>query len=229
MKYLKLFERFKNKPKFILLVGPPASGKSTYIRRVLSKELNNDFVVIERDSIVSEIAAKFDMTYDDTFIAPSKDIPEDFVHPKYGKVVGSPKGVIWSPKSYEVISKINAKIFREFSKRLKEAIENKQNIIMDLTNMNHKTRKGILKFIKDKKDDFFKIAIVFNNGGKGLEDLLFKVAKRRQKQIEKEGGKKTIRKDVFKRMIDNYLEPTKEEGFDEIRFVDNRRNLEKII
>ena len=30
---------------------------------------------------------------------------------------------------------------------------------MDLTNMNHKTRKGILKFIKDKKDDFFKIAM----------------------------------------------------------------------
>lgn len=59
--------------KVILLVGPPASGKSTWREKFL-KTQEDEFVIISSDDLVDAWAAERDMTYNEAIkVAPSFD------------------------------------------------------------------------------------------------------------------------------------------------------------
>ena len=52
-------------PKIYVLIGPPASGKSTWTRKFL--ESNSDYVVISSDDIIELRAAENGLTYSQAF------------------------------------------------------------------------------------------------------------------------------------------------------------------
>ena len=81
-----------------------------------------------------------------------------------------------------------------------------QNIIWDQTNVSVKTRAKKLQML----NGYRKIAVVFKTPD--VEEL--------QRRLDSRPGKH-IPKHVMKSMIDNFVLPTVEEGFDEIIFADN--------
>ena len=218
MEHIKLYESFHNKKKLIFLIGAPGIGKSTYIKNVLSKELGT-YEVINRDSIVSELVQNYNMTYGDSFVRPSKNETEE--HPKFGKIIDTGSG-----KQYDKINKLNKQIFYVFKDNLNKYIKSDNNIIIDMTNLSIDSRKDIFKYIN--KDDFYKIAIVFNNGGEEIKDILLKVSKKRETETD-ENNKKIITPEIYKQMFSKYQQPTKSEGFDDIRFVDMKKELQSYV
>lgn len=59
-----------SKPKLFFLIGPPAVGKSTWIKTNAPK----DAVIVNRDEMVETIAGKAGLTYDDMYARPVKEI-----------------------------------------------------------------------------------------------------------------------------------------------------------
>lgn len=54
-------------PEFIMLVGLPGSGKSTYIDKLLSQNSDKYFVVLSSDNILSAMADAEGLTYAEAF------------------------------------------------------------------------------------------------------------------------------------------------------------------
>jgi len=218
-------ESIKNK-KFILLVGPPSTGKSTYIKQ----HFKTDYIIIERDKIVNDIAKEFGFTYDDCYEFPKEGMVVGDKDPKYGEVIEAPDEMNSRIKLlYDKVLEANIKIKETFTKTFEDAVASNQSIVVDMLNMDKKTRTSILKFIEGKAKEYEKIAIVFNNGGENIKDTIFKLSKKRQKEIELAGGSKTIGEDVIDRIIGTYEEPAKDEGFNKIIFYDNSKELAKIV
>jgi hypothetical protein len=113
-----------------------------------------------------------------------------------------------------------------FTQRVSGA-KGKDNIVVDMTNMNAGSRKGALKSIEGQEDEYHKVAVVFNF--KGAEDIIKKVAAKRAEDAKKMGKSKTISSDVIDRMIKNYQDISPEEGFDEVINQDNTEELKKVI
>lgn len=94
-------------------------------------------------------------------------------------------------------------------KQLLFAIENKQNIVIDQTNLNVRSRKKKLKFIPK---DYHKAAIYFSIT---LDESI---------QRNTRPGK-TIPLNVIKSMSESIKLPTVEEGFDEVYSVDDFKTV----
>ena len=88
---------------------------------------------------------------------------------------------------------------------LRKANSEKQNVIIDMTNMTSKRRKRNLNYFSD---DYQKIAVIFPI----LSDEEYE--KRNQKRILEEN--KDLPMHVIKRMITSYQEVGSDEGFDKI-------------
>jgi len=213
----------KNK-KIYVLVGPPSVGKSTWIK---SLDTNN-IIVINRDEIVEEVAEKNGLTYDEMFLTPSPETSEiGDVDPKYGEVVEAPPHMPWTKLVYSRLLKINGYIHYLLTTRIEQAVNSGKDIVVDMTNMNKGSRKRALKFLGDKSDEYMKIAVVFKF--QGSEDIIKKVANIRAQQYKDAGKSKTIGDEVFDMMFKSYEEPTTEEGFDDIIYVDSIKHLERVI
>lgn len=90
-----------------------------------------------------------------------------------------------------------------------EAIANRESVIWDQTNMASGKRRGIIhRFPRDYK----KIAVVVTS-----EPTIH--AERLKKRAETEG--KHIPQHILDDMASRYEEPSKSEGFDEIKFIEN--------
>lgn len=88
---------------------------------------------------------------------------------------------------------------------VREAVNDYKNIIWDQTNLGVGSRKKKLKVVP--KDIYFRKAIVFEVSDEILKERLESRAKR---------DGKTIPNHVIRQMKDSYVEPTLDEGFDEI-------------
>jgi energy-coupling factor transporter ATP-binding protein EcfA2 len=244
----KLFkESSENKKKDILfLIGPPGSGKSTYIKKLQKLK---EFDIINRDDIAIEIAESNNLTYLDLFNRPNsintstkQIIPNEsnfFIEngkkylkgfEKYGEVIPTPESSFMSKFSSVVFKKIqelNQEIEDTLKYKLDRAIKKNHNIIIDMVNNVEYNRRQIINKI-DKK--YYKIiAIIFNNGGKGMEDTLINVNKIRDNELAKLNRNKNIPEETIIKFINKYEPPTKSEGFDKIINVSTKENLEKLI
>lgn len=245
MKYLKTFESHKNKREFILLVGPPGSGKSHYINKV---NKNNDYIVINRDDIATEIAEKNGLTYKDMFSRPNLVLGDDRefheVEPEFyekdgktymkdyeklGEVIELPEDHYmrrWVDRTFKRLLELNDDIEETFEKRLSFAINSKKSVIIDMTNVYVEARKIQTDRLGSKRNEFIVKAVVFNNGGVGMESEIFRVNQKRDLELRKSGREKDIPEHVIKSFVERYEEPSTEtEDIDEVEFVETKSGL----
>lgn len=208
--------------KLIILIGPPSSGKTTWINKLIDKT-NKNYFKISRDDIVEKIAFENNMTYDDIFERPHVNQIYGNVHPLYGKVIETKTKKLL----YDKLEYLNSKIFRLLNAKFDESIKSNLDIIIDMTNMNIKSRKLVFNKFENILDDYEKIAVVFNNGGVGLNYALFNISNKRSFEIELKGGKKTISMEIIDNMISSYTPPSLSEGFDSIEYVNNMNDMLK--
>lgn len=191
---------------FVLLVGPPAVGKSTFVA-----EHYPDAFVVSRDDIVQEVADEYGLTYNDLFEIPANDVPKGYRHPRFGVAhEGRPgswkneKGLVWSK-----VASASGKVNRRFFERCKEAKLQAGDVVVDMTNMHRKARKDARRWAPKGHR---KVAVLFEWD----EELVKERARHREKELRKQGIFKSISDDVFERMFDSFEEPTKVEGYEEI-------------
>ena len=176
--YYEMLEDKENKKKIFVLVGPPAVGKSTWIKNTFQKD---DPYIINRDAIVEEVASQMGMTYDDMFSAPPKDSTIGTEDEKYGTVVSSPSFMTLQPLSYSNILDANKLINEKLNDKIKNAATSEKDIVVDMTNMTANARKQALKSISGKEDMFEKIAVVFPF--RGAEKFIKLMALKRSQEI----------------------------------------------
>lgn len=206
-------ENVDEKKEIVVLVGPPAIGKSTYIAQKFDSD---DVFIVSRDDIVDSVSSSKGFNYDEMFmLPPPESIPNTMVSgmEKYGLVKEAPSWMRWTKLIFSKVQEANEEINSKLQKRFKDAVESEKNIVVDMTNMTVNARKEAMKYAKDK--DYFKRAVVFSLGESDLPELLRRM-KERSAKIEAMGGKKTIGEDVIQRMIKSFEKIDPQEGFDKV-------------
>ena len=204
--------------KIFVLVGPPSVGKSTWIKNTFKETP----FIISRDDIVDKVAETYGWTYDDMFATPPEDANIGDSDEKYGNVVEPPPWMTWAKSAFDKVLEANAKVQDLFNQRNADAKTAKENIVIDMTNMNAGARKRALDSVSSD-DAVEKIAVVFEF--EGSEEIIKKVALKRAEAAKRMGKSKTIPPAVFDRMFSSFEKPTSKEGFDKIVSVDNREIL----
>ena len=204
------------KKKMFVLVGPPSVGKSTWIQSTFDTQP----YIINRDDLVEQVAAEYGWTYDDMFAGPPADAVLGDVDPKFGEVIPPPSYMTWVSSVYSKVNEANGKVHSLFMDRVAGAVPSGQDIVVDMTNMNARARSSALNAIEGYRDEYEKIAVVFDF--QGAEEAIKSVAGRRAQQALALGKSKTIPPAAFDRMFNAYEPVTMSEGFDAIVNVDNR-------
>jgi energy-coupling factor transporter ATP-binding protein EcfA2 len=216
------------KVNFYILIGPPAIGKSTFI-----KTMPENTLVINRDDVVQQVASEYGLTYDDLFILPPTDSKIGDVvsgFEKFGKVKEAPEQIKnWAPVVFENIDKINLEVFNIMSYLFKQAKTAKYpNVVVDMTNMSLSSRSKILDTMQDKVH-FRYIAVQFDISDPETKEIVKKASEIRRKFDLAKGIKKTIPDSAFNRMFTEYVPPSYGEGFDKIIKINTIDNLKKFI
>lgn len=214
---IQLVEENSEKKSIFVLVGPPAVGKSTWIKNTFAEK--NPYI-ISRDDIVNKIADSMGITYDEMFVRPNE--PLGFENEKYGTVVNSPAFMKWQPLSYSKILEANTIVNNLLKERFNNAVQSGKDIVVDMTNMTANARKQALKAVEGKEDMYDKIAVVFSF--EGAEDIIKKVSKRRSEEESK-----TIPEDVLDKMMSSFQKISPDENFDKVISVDNREALKRLV
>jgi predicted kinase len=154
------------KPKLYMLIGVPASGKSTWISK---QEWAKNCRIISTDKYVQEYAKWHRKTYTEVF--------QEYM-----------------PKAVELMTD-----------EVVHARENNQDIIWDQTSTTIASRRK--KFVM--LPDYHAIAVVFRTPNR--DELDVRLSGRPGKHVPKE---------VVDSMIAKWEEPTEDEGFSEIWYVD---------
>ena len=175
------------KNKFVVLVGPPAIGKSTYTKKALA---DLQPVIINRDEVVENLSNERGITYNE-----------------YYARLGDPD-----------LADLREQVEYAVQQQFKKAVENKNNIVVDMTHMNKSSRKKTLKYIND--NSYEKVAVVFKFD-KTMVPYLQKISANRTKELRKIGKVKYIPDHVFHEMADRFEPVDSEEGFDRIVHVDD--------
>jgi len=157
---------------------------------------------------------------------PPPDAKEGDVSETYGTVIKSPPHAAFNPVAYDKVIQANRRVFGRFSGRVTEA-KGQPVIIVDMTNMTPGARKGALKAIEGVKDEYEKIAVVFNF--EGAEDIIKKVAAKRAAEAKAAGKSKTIPEAAFDRMFKSFQKVDQAaEGFNKVVSVNNLETLKKV-
>jgi predicted kinase len=201
-------ENHQNQTEIVVLVGPPAIGKSTYIK---SKYPESD--IVSRDDIVDQVSNSMGMTYDDMFQTPPKDATIGTTTDKFGTVLNAPSWMTWTPTVYSNVLQANKIINEKLEERFRNAVLSGNDVIVDMTNMTASARKNALKYVQGKQ--YFKRAVVFTLQESNLPELLNRM-KSRSESIKANGGSKTIGEDVVIRMVKSFQQISPDEGFDKV-------------
>lgn len=199
-----------------VLVGPPAVGKSHWVRQNFTQDQS---YIISRDDIVESVALENSLTYDDMFSLPDKGIQLGYLHPQFGTVEISTSngyknsnGYVWSK-----ISLLNLKVNQLLRARISGAWGH-SNIISDLTNMTRAARRKALVAVSKMPSSYNKVAVKFDFIPY-LDDLK-RVSNLRSIAALELGRPKTVSTTVIDQMVNNYSPPLLNEGFDSIITVD---------
>lgn len=148
-----------------MLIGPPLSGKDTYLRTINFI----DFDVISRDDILMSLHGNNDYS--------------------------------------EAFNKVDQKVVDKILvDELQDCIENKRNVIINMTNLSKKSRRRILT--KFPSLEYERIAITFPK--LSLDEYSKRNFIRHKEQ------NKFIPMNVIRQMVSNWEEVTYNEGFDKI-------------
>jgi predicted kinase len=203
-----------------VLIGPPAIGKSTLIKKITNP--SNTFV-ISRDDIVENVANSIALTYSDMFVQPPNDAKIGDIDEKYGEIIQNPKNINYPKIVFSKIHKANDIVQTIFKKTMKSAKLSDKNIVIDLTNMRVSDRIDKLNIISNPED--IRIAVVFNF--KGKEKIIKAVAAKRAETAERMGKSKKIPDIVIDKMISKYEPPSPEEKYDKIIYSNTIPELKK--
>jgi len=247
-KYQDFLNESLNQKEFILLVGPPGMGKSFY-----TNKLEKKYDIFNRDDVATEISEKNGFTYKESFNRPTLVlnrsnktyfVPEesDFYEEdgkRYlrnyeflGEVIELPENSFmrrWSSEGFKKVIDLNHEVEETFNNRLEKSIKENHNIIIDLTNITKVLRRTMINSLKDNRSKYKVIAIIFNEGGKDMEDLMISVNRKRDLDLIKTKREKELSDDLLKTFLKNYEDPEKEEGIDEIVHVDTKKELENFL
>jgi len=222
-----------SKKKYILLIGPPAIGKTTWVQQ----NMPNAFVV-NRDQIVEEVAEKHGLTYDDAYVKLPNNISGYSVintiipeYEKYGPVVevfDSVKNFI-GRFNFEKVLKINLEVSRLLHQRFLDAISSNKDVVVDMTNMSSWARKHNLNYLTryGKKEEYEVIAVVFKYSGDIIEKI-HKSSCKRNEELKKIGKSKNIPLQAIKDMHRKFEYPEYSEGFNKIIDYESYINKTKI-
>ena len=150
-----------------VLVGLPASGKSTWVDKKISED-GREFVLLSTDVYIENIAKKCGTSYNIEF----KDNVKDATRAMYDTL---------------------------------RYAKNDKNVIWDQTNLTVKKRKAILS--QFSKDIYNVYAVIFK-----LDDDELMARLNKRSELED----KSIPQHVMDSMKKSYVEPTLDEGFDNI-------------
>ncbi|MEK6886648.1 MAG: ATP-binding protein [Nanoarchaeota archaeon] len=150
------------KLQFIMLIGLPGSGKSTYVGKYPK---HDNTVVLSTDGYIEEKAKELGKTYNEIF--------RDYIDE-------------------------STKIFNE---NIKFAVVERKHIIIDQTNLSEKSRRRKLSQIPKH---YAKFAIFWEPD----IDRVWKVNQ------ERHSFGRSLSDPTLQQMIDNFVFPTEEEGFD---------------
>lgn len=206
--------------KIFVLVGPPSVGKSTWVANMFREPP----YIIDRDSIVEQVAESRGWTYDDMFVTPPVDVKIGEFDEKYGYVREAPPWMGWTKTAFSKVVQANGEVQAKFSQKVDAAVGSDKDIVVDMTNMTPAARKQALKTVKGH--DYEKIAVVFEF--EGAEEFIKKVAQKRAEAAKRMGKSKTISPAVYDRMFGSFSRPTPAEGFDQIISIDNRELLKQL-
>ena len=208
--YLK--EGVEKENKLYFLIGPPAIGKSYWVKN----NLDNAYI-ISLDDEAEKVAEKHGLTYDDMFSSPSEmDVKNDVVHPKFGKIINQQiTWKKWVPKVWEKVNNAELEVLDSHERNIKNAESSGRDVVIDMTNMNQASRNRI----KDQLNlsEYKTVGVVFHwkeDDVSYLEDLK-SIARERSKKYKEEGKSKTIPDSAYDRMTSSYQGPLEGE-FDEI-------------
>lgn len=162
----------------IVMVGLPATGKSTRVRELIA--MNPDAFVYSTDNLIEEWAKGQGWTY-------------DFAFAKY-------------------IDKATS----EMNRMLDTAIRERMDIIWDQTNLGAKKRAKIINRMRNAGYRVESEVIRIPAGDSQYEDWRHRLASR---------AGKTIPDHVIESMMDSYVKPTVDEGFDSVHEFDMYGNL----
>jgi predicted kinase len=154
MKHLLSLLEFKTeeKPTITFLIGPPASGKSTYIRNTVS----SGDVIISRDDIVDELRSVSGLSYNDAFQNPELQLNVNiFLYQKLDDALNAKKNIIIDMVN---IKKDNRKKFLDRVPKdyIKKAIVfnvDKEELIKRAIERDEKTGKYVPLHIIDSMTD----------------------------------------------------------------------------
>ena len=157
-------------PVYVMLIGVPGSGKSTFIKQYFDDKLcHEDYLYYSSDAEIEALAYMFGKTYNEIF---SSHIAE----------------VTGACEDYLVY-----------------AFEHGMSVFDDHTNISAKKRKAKLNKVPD---DYTKIAFVF--GTPEYNEW--------RRRLDGRPGK-TIPNNVLESMLTNYTNPSYDEGFDIICYI----------
>jgi len=216
-----------------ILVGVSSTGKSTYINNELKGEEHN--YIISDDNITNSVAKEINLKYSEIFIIPEEDEKIGEINSRYGEIIKIKKeeAKLYKMKSTKVYKKLylaRKEEYKRMEEKLKNAMNQKKPIIIDMPNLTKKDRKEIVeRLLKYKKDDK-KInieQIVFLYGD---IEIVKKISYIRSVKIELEGGDKVIPPEVHDYMDSIFEIPEEKEKYvNKLTIIDNEFILKRIL
>jgi predicted ABC-type ATPase len=161
------------KPVCIVMVGLPASGKSTRVQELLA--VNPELFVYSTDNHIEQCAKQNGWTYDQAFA--------EFIE----------------------------SATKHMNEQIDIAIRSRQDVIWDQTNLSAKKRAKIINRMRNAGYRVECECILLPAGDSQWEDWQHRMASR---------PGKTIPDSVIESMMDSFVRPTVDEGFDTVRYYD---------
>jgi predicted kinase len=216
-----LQEAAEGKKNFYILIGPPAVGKSTWVKQ----HVGEDAKIISKDDIIEDIIfPKYNLANKDIF-THAGDLEVGKEHPekkKLGKVrlnkrfsVSQNKEV--ETKVFDIAYKAGEELNSIYDKRMQEAINSGvNNIVVDAVHSRKSTRKSTIDLVRDNPQ-YKIIGVIFPF--KGYEKQIQKSADERAKKFLELYGPdfdRSVSPEDYQKIYSEYENPSKSEGFDEI-------------